>query len=73
MVIMLGRGESVYQEILGSEPRAAGMRLARSATYLGVEVGPGAHDTQWVAVSRKMAARVPDISAAPGLVGRLVR
>lgn len=72
VVIMLGSDESVYQEILGSEPRAAGVRLARSATYLGVEVGPGAHDTQWATVSRKMSARVPDMSAAPSLVGRSV-
>lgn len=60
-----------YTGFVAREPRAAGMRVARSAAYLGVEVGPGAIDTQWASVSSKMAARAPDIAAAPSMFGRL--
>lgn len=48
------------------------MQLGERGTYLGVEVGPAAGSCQWESVGRKLAARLPDISGASKLAGRIV-
>lgn len=72
VIIMLYGLESDYATIIGEHSEAAGMRVARAATYLGVEVGPDGHMQQWHTVSKNMSARVPDITAAPSLPSRIV-
>lgn len=72
VVIMLLGAESVYKNIVDAHPDAAGIRITRDATYLGVEVGPEGHIGQWNTVSKKMSARIPDLTTAPSLTSRIV-
>lgn len=72
VVIMLVGSDSVYKDIVDAHPDASGIRTARAATYLGVEVGPEGHANQWDSVSKKMSARIPDITSAPSLTSRIV-
>lgn len=43
VIIMLLGTEFVYQHMVDEHLDAAGMRIARAAAYLDVEVGPGGH------------------------------
>lgn len=46
VIIMLYGDEETYKNIVDQHPEAAGMRIARAATYLGIEVGPEGHNQQ---------------------------
>lgn len=72
VILMLNGDAARYEQILAEHPGADGMRLARAAKYLGTEVGPDGYIDQWRSVSKKMAARVPDIASSPSLTGRVV-
>lgn len=72
VIIMLYGDEETYKSITEQHPEAEGMRTARAATYLGVEVGPEGSSSQWHTVSEKMSARLPDIVSAPSLTSCVV-
>lgn len=72
VIIMLYGEEETCKDIVDLHPEAAGMRIAHASTYLGVELGPEGHQQQWLTVSKKMSARLPDITSAPSLCSRIV-
>lgn len=62
-----------YRVFFASCPDAQLMRLVDAATYLGIQVGPGGPRQQWAPVAAKVVRRMPDVLAAPSMMGRMLR
>lgn len=64
---------NALRTVVDSVPAFAGMAISSSARYLGVIVGPGAHEVQWEAVAPKLLFRALDVAATGATLFTKVR